>query len=290
MAIIVYKPTTQSRRKMSVTDYSILTKKAPEKALTKTLKRSAGRDYTGQISVRHKGNGAKRRYRIISSLEAQLGQKATVIALEYDPYRSAFIVLVEFLDKTKAYILAWEGAKEGDVVESADKCEVQPGNRMRLENIPTGIAIFDVEIHPGQGGKLIKSAGAQAMILAKEGPHVQLKMTSGEIRKINRKCFASIGQASNVTHSMVRLGKAGRKRHMGIRPTVRGKAMNPNSHPHGGGEGQNPIGLKYPKTPWGKHALGVRTRKKHKYSDKLIIKRRRPWADQPKKVRILTND
>ncbi len=274
MAIKVYRPTTQSRRKMSVTDYSVLTKKRPEKSLTRPLKRSFGRDYTGQISVRHKGGGAKRRFRIISSLDQKSEMSANVIALEYDPNRSSFIALVEFEDKTKMYILAWEQIKVGDQVKAADKTEVQVGNRMRLENIPTGIGIFDIEIHAGQGGKLVKSAGAQATILAKEGQHAQIKMPSGEIRKISRKCFASIGQTSNNTHSMVRIGKAGRSRHMGIRPTVRGKAMNPNSHPHGGGEGQNSIGLKYPKTPWGKHALGVRTRKKHKYSDKLIVRRR----------------
>lgn len=274
MAIILYKPTTHSRRKMSVTDYSVLTKKKPEKSLTVKLQRSAGRDNTGQISVRHKGGGNKRKYRIISFLNDRMDDKATVTALEYDPNRSSFICLVEYTDKTKAYILAWEGAKVGDEVIASDKAEIKAGNRMRLENIPTGVAIYDLEIHPTQGGKIVKSAGAQAVILSKEGDYVNVKMPSGEIRKFNKKCFASIGQTSNSTHSMVRIGKAGRNRHKGIRPTVRGKAMNPNSHPHGGGEGQNSIGLKYPKTPWGKHALGVRTRKKNKYSNKLIVKRR----------------
>jgi len=275
MAIIVYKPTTQSRRNMSVTDYSILTKKAPEKNLTVKLDRSFGRDNTGQISVRHKGGGNKRKYRIISSLIDRMDQEATVVALEYDPNRSSFIVLVEWADKTKNYILAWENAQVGEKVMAADKTEVKPGNRMRLENIPTGVAIFDLEIHPGQGGKMVKGAGNQTVILSKEGAYVQVKLPSGEVRKFNRKCFATIGQTSNATHSMVRIGKAGRARHMGIRPTVRGKAMHPAAHPHGGGEGVNPIGLKYPKTPWGKHALGVKTRKKHKYSDKLIVKRRK---------------
>lgn len=274
MAIIVYKPTTHSRRKMSVTDYSILTKKKPEKSLTIKFQRSVGRDNTGQISVRHKGGGNKRKYRIISSLDDKMDQKATVTALEYDPNRSAFICLVEFEDKTKAYILAWEKAVVGDVVMASDKNEINPGNRMRMENIATGISIYDIEIHPGQGGKMVQSAGAQSVILSKEGNYVQIKMPSGEIRKVNKLCFASIGQTSNATHFMVRIGKAGRNRHKGIRPSVRGKAMNPNSHPHGGGEGQNSIGLKYPKTPWGKHALGVRTRKKNKYSNKLIVKRR----------------
>ena len=273
MAIKVYKPTTQSRRKMSVTDYSVLTKKEPEKKLTVVLKRSFGRDNTGQISVRHRGGGEKRKYRIISNLNEFEGT-AKVIALEYDPNRSSFICLIETENKTRAYILAWEGAKVGDEIVSADKTEIMPGNRMRLENIASGHAIHNIEIHPGQGGKMVMGAGAQAVILAKEGPYVQVKLPSGEIRKVNRKCFASIGQVSNITNSMVRIGKAGRNRHKGIRPTVRGKAMNPNSHPHGGGEGQNSIGLKYPKTPWGKHALGVKTRKRKKYSDKLIVKRR----------------
>lgn len=275
MALKFYKPTTQSRRKMSVTDYSVLDKKEPEKALTAALKRSFGRDKTGQISVRHKGGGAKRKYRLISSLEKKIGIIAEVEAVEYDPNRSAFIALVKFSDGVKAYILAWEGAKAGDTVLADEKTEVKPGNRLRLKNIPTGLAIYDVEIQPGQGGKLIKSAGAQTVILAKEDNLVQIKMPSGEIRKINNRCFASIGQVSNLTHSAQRLGKAGRKRWLGIRPTVRGKAMHPAAHPHGGGEGVNPIGLKYPKTPWGKHAFGVRTRKKNKYSDKFILRRRR---------------
>lgn len=274
MAIKVYKPTTQSRRKMSVTDYSVLTKKRPEKKLTVKLDRSFGRDNTGQISVRHKGGGNKRKYRIISSLDKKMGEVAKVVALEYDPNRTSFIALIEFADKQKMYILAWENVKVGDEIQSDEKTEIHPGNRMRIKNIPTGIGIFAIEIHPGQGAKMVQSAGAQAVILNKEGGYAQVKMPSSEIRKVNVNCFASIGQVSNSTHSMVRIGKAGRNRHKGIRPTVRGKAMNPNSHPHGGGEGVNPIGLKYPKTPWGKHALGVRTRSKKKYSDKLIVKRR----------------
>ena len=275
MAIKICKPTTQSRRKMSFTDYSILTKKKPEKKLTVKLDRTGGRDNLGHISIRHKGGGNKRKYRIISFLNDKIDMKANVIALEYDPNRTAFIVLVEYTDKTRAYILAWEGAKVGDEVICSEKTEIKLGNRMALANIATGIAIFDLEIHPGQGGKMVKSAGSQAVILSKEGDYVLVKMVSGEVRKFNKKCFASVGQVSNSTNSMVRIGKAGRNRHKGIRPTVRGKAMNPNSHPHGGGEGQNSIGLKYPKTPWGKHALGVRTRKKHKYSDNLIVRRRK---------------
>lgn len=275
MAIKVYKPTTQSRRNMSVSDYSVLDRKKPEKKLTRVLKRAFGRDNSGQISVRHKGGGAKRKYRQITDLCQQIEQTATVKSLEYDPNRSAFICLIIFNDKTKAYILAWENAKVGDKVLAGETIEIQSGNRTRLKAIPTGVAIFDIEIHPGQGGKLIKSAGAQAMITSKDSPWVTIKMPSGEIRKINENCFASIGQVSNASNSFVRIGKAGRNRWKGIRPTVRGKAMAPNAHPHGGGEGVNSIGLKYPKTPWGKIAIGGKTRKKHKYSDKFIVKGRK---------------
>jgi len=275
MAIKVYKPTTQSRRKMSVTDYSVLTKKKPTKSLVKILKRSAGRDDSGQISVRHQGGGSKRKYRLMSSLSQRLAETAKVISLEYDPNRTAFICLVKYADNKLAYILAWEGVKVGDEIKADEKTDIKPGNRMRLKNIPTGIGIYDVEIQPGQGGKLVKSAGGQGFILAKDAAKVHLKMPSGEERKINNNCFASIGQVSNITYSALRFGKAGRKRWMGIRPSVRGKAMDPSSHPHGGGEGVNPIGLKYPKTPWGKIAIGGKTRKKNKYSDKFILRRRK---------------
>lgn len=270
-----YKPTTQSRRKMSVTDYSLITKKSSEKRLTKIINRSKGRDAKGHISTRHKGGGSKRKFRFITSLSDKLDTQATIESIEYDPNRSSFIALIKYKDGNKAYILAWEGIKVGEEVVAAEKTEAKIGNRMRLKNIPTGMSIFDIEIQPKQGGKLIKSAGAQGFILAKEKPLVNIKMTSGEIRKINENSFASVGQVSNLTHSAQRIGKAGRKRWMGIRPTVRGKAMNPNAHPHGGGEGNNPIGLKYPKTPWGKHARGVRTRKKNKYSAKYIVQRRK---------------
>lgn len=275
MAIRVLKPNTAGRRNMSVTDYSVLTKKKPEKSLTKNIKRSAGRDRTGQISVRHRGGGAKRKYREIITLNQRLGKIAKVVALEYDPYRSAFIALVNFEDGTKAYILAWDKVKISDEVVANVKAEVKLGNRMSLKNIPTGTQIHDIEFHQNHGGKLVKSAGTSAVILAKDEGWCQVKMPSGEIRKIQENSFASIGQVSNITHSAQTIGKAGRKRHMGFRPTVRGKAMNPNSHPHGGGEGQNSIGLKYPKTPWGKHALGTRTRKKNKYSATFIVKRRK---------------
>ncbi len=262
-------------RKMTVTDFRVLTKRTPQKALIVKYHRSFGRDASGKISTRHKGAGEKRKFRLINSLNNYLGQAATVEHIEYDPNRSSFIVLVKLSSGTNTYLLAWDGVKQGDVVEAKDKTEIKPGNRMRLGNIPNGIQIFDVELQPGQGGKLIKSAGSQTMITAKEGNWVHIKMPSGEVRRVNKNCFASIGQASNPSHSLVRIGKAGRKRHMGTRPTVRGKAMHPDAHPHGGGEGNNPIGLKYPKTPWGKHASGVRTRKKNKYSAKMIIKRRK---------------
>jgi large subunit ribosomal protein L2 len=275
MAIKLYKPTTQSRRKMSVTDYSLLTTRKPQKSLVKILKKQGGRDSKGQISVRHQGGGSKRKFRLISSLSERLDTPAKVTSIEYDPNRSAFIALIAYKDGAKAYILAWEGIKTGDEILASEKTEMKPGNRMRLKNIPTGIQIFDVELQPSQGGKLVKSAGNSAVILAKDSGLVQVKMPSGEIRLANEKCFASIGQVSNISHSAVRIGKAGRKRHMGIRPSVRGKVMSPRSHPHGGGEGVNPIGLKFPKTPWGKIAIGGKTRKKNKYSDKFIVKRRK---------------
>lgn len=269
-----YKPTTSGRRKMTVTDYSVLTTKKPEKSLTFTLNKSSGRDRTGQVSVRHQGGGAKRKYRILVSLDKKPNTPAKVETVEYDPNRSAFISLVRFKDNVKAYILAWEGVKVKDEVV-AGGTEIQKGNRLILAKIPNGIGIYDIELQPGQGGKLVRSAGNSATIVAKEGKWVHIKLPSGEVRRVNKNCFASIGQVSNITHSAQRIGKAGRKRHMGIRPTVRGKAMHPAAHPHGGGEGVNPIGLKYPKTPWGKHALGVRTRKKNKYSHKLILRRRK---------------
>lgn len=270
----LYKPTTSGRRKMSVTDYSVLTRKKPEKVLTAIIKKTGGRDHLGHISVRHQGGGEKRKYRILTTLDKKYGMSAKVESIEYDPNRSAFISLITFEDKTKAYVLAWDGIKVGDEIKSGE-VDIQKGNRLRLEKIQNGIAIFDIELQPGQGGKLARSAGNSSTIVSKEGDWVHLKLPSSEVRKINKNCFASIGQVSNITHSSQRIGKAGRKRHMGIRPTVRGKAMHPAAHPHGGGEGVNPIGLKYPKTPWGKHALGVKTRKKNKYSDNLILRRRK---------------
>ncbi len=269
------KPTSPGRRKMTVTDYSVLTAKKPQKSLVVPLNKSAGRDKSGKISIRHRGGGAKRKYRLIISLEKKIEKPAKIEQIEYDPNRSAFIALAKFEDNTKGYILAWEGTKIGDEVIASEKTEIKNGNRMRIVNIPNGMNIYDIELRPGHGGKLVRSAGTMATIVAKEGKWVHLKAPSGEIRLINKNSFASIGQVSNVSHSAQRIGKAGRMRHMGFRPQVRGKAMHPAAHPHGGGEGVNPIGLKHPKTPWGKVALGVRTRRKKKYSKKMILRRRK---------------
>lgn len=273
--IKVYKPTTASRRKTSVTDYSILTTRKPQKKMTRVLNKNAGRDKSGQISVRHQGGGEKRKYRLISSLDQKMDMPAKVTQIEYDPNRTAFIALIEYEDKTRAYILAWDKIKVGDEIVAKEKVDNKKGNRCRIKNIPNGVAIYDLELQPNQRGRMVRSAGSSATIVAKDGKWAHIKLPSSEVRKVNVDCFASIGQVSNITHSALRIGKAGRKRHMGIRPSVRGKVMSPAAHPHGGGEGVNPIGLKYPKTPWGKHAFGVRTRKKNKYSANMIIRRRK---------------
>lgn len=269
------RPNTAGRRSLSFEDFSKLSKKRPEKSLIKSLNRKAGRGHGGKISVRHRGGGQKRLYRLISDLSKKLDVSAKVLALEYDPNRSAFIALVEYTDKQKTYILAPQELKVGDEIIASEKTVLKPGNRMKLKNIPSGLEIYNLELFPGRGkGQIVKSAGSQAKVLAKEGDYASVQLPSGEVRKIHLECFASIGIVSNPSHSAIRIGKAGRQRRRGIRPTVRGKAMHPAAHPHGGGEGVNPIGLKYPKTPWGKHALGVKTRKK-KYSNKFILKRRK---------------
>jgi len=280
MALKRYKPTTQSIRKMTCVDYSGLSKKGPEKSLLRSNHRSVGRDNRGRISTRHKGAGAKRLYRLISNLGQKFGEVATVKAIEYDPNRTAFIALVEYPNKQKAYIICPEGLKIGSQVKADNKTDLVVGNRMPLKNIPSGTEIHDIELIPGRGkGQIVKSAGSHAVVAAqaegsgKRAKYLQIKLPSGEIRLIHNECFASIGKVSNPDNSAVRYAKAGRIRHMGIRPSVRGKAMNPNSHPHGGGEGVNPIGLKYPKTPWGKHAMGKKTRRK-KYSNKFIVRRK----------------
>jgi len=269
-----YKPTTPSRRNMTGTDFSVLTKKKPEKKLLKNLKRKAGRSSSGRITVRHKGGGRKRLYRMVDFGQKKIDIPAKVLALEYDPYRSAFIALLEHEDKEKRYILSPRGLKVGDRVITSEKTPVSLGNRMKLKNIPTGTTIYNVEIQPEMGGKLIRSAGTSAQVLAQEERYTHLKMHSSEVRKVLSECFASIGEVSNPEHRFIKLGKAGRSRWKGIRPTVRGSAMVPVDHPHGGGEGRSPIGLPHPKTPWGKPALGVKTRKK-KWTDKLIMQRRK---------------
>lgn len=275
MAIKVRQPTSPGQRGVSYVDYRLLTKKKPERSLTVTLKRRAGRDRTGRISVRHRGGGSKRRFRIINFGQKYIGLAGEVKSLEYDPYRSAFIALIQYPNHQKAYILAPNTLKVGQSVVIADQVPIKVGNRTRLEYIPPGVSIHNVELMPGGGGKIVRSAGAGATIQAKEGNYATVKLPSGEIRKLHLKCFASIGVVSNPEHNLIRIGKAGRRRLMGIRPSVRGKAMHPAAHPHGGGEGVNPIGLKQPKTPWGKPARGVKTRHRRKPSSKFIVKRRK---------------
>jgi large subunit ribosomal protein L2 len=276
MAIKIYKPTSAGRRIHSVTDYSVLTKDVkPQKSLIRSMKKMAGRNNTGKITVRHRGGGHRQKVRVLDFKREKLNIPAKVQTVEYDPGRSAFVSLLAYKDGEKRYILTPDGVKTGEVLVAAERTEVKNGNRMMLKNIPVGTYVHDIEILGGQGGQIARSAGAYAIIQASEADYIMLKMPSGEIRRIPAKSYATIGQVSNIDWMYVRIGKAGRTRHMGIRPTVRGKAMNPIDHPHGGGEGHNPIGLKYPKTPWGKHALGVKTRNPKKSSSKFIVKRRR---------------
>ncbi len=270
-----YKPITPSRRGMTVTDYSILTKKTPEKKLVIRLKNRAGRNRSGKITTRHKGGGVKRLYRFIDFGQEKLDIPAKVISLEYDPYRTSFIALLEYKDKKKRYIIASHKLKVGDEVLFAEKTLISLSNRMKLKNIPVGTMIHNIEIEPGRGGKMVRSSGAGAQVLSHEGKYTHLKMPSTEIRKVLQECFASVGIVSNPEHRYVVLAKAGRNRMKGRRPTVRGSAMVPADHPHGGGEGRAGIGLKHPKTPWGKPALGVKTRKKRKNSKYIIQKRQK---------------
>mgnify|MGYP001615317289 CR=1 FL=1 len=272
----IYKPTTPSRRGMTGINFSELTKKKAEKNLLKYVRRSVGRSSSsGRITVRHKGGGVKKLYRIIEFMETRMDAPAKVIATEYDPNRTAFIALIEYQDKQRKYIVAPQNLKIGDEIIFSDKAPLAPGNRMKLKNIPVGAAVYNIELEPGKGGKIVRSAGSSAQILAQEEGKINLKMPSTEIRIFNGECFASIGEVSNPENRFYRVGKAGKSRLKGRRPHVRGSAMNPVDHPHGGGEGRQPIGLKYPKTPWGKHALGVKTRKRKKWSNKLIIQRRK---------------
>jgi len=274
MAIKQYKPTTPGRRQMSVTSYAGLSKVEPEKSLLAPLKKHSGRNNTGRITVRHRGGGNRRKYRIIDFKRDKHGMSAQVKSLEYDPNRSAFIALVEYEDAEKRYIIAPEGLKVGDKILSGPTADIKPGNALPLVNIPVGTFIHNVEMYPGKGAQLARSAGIIAQLMAKEGAYALIRLPSGELRRVPVNCMATIGQVSNTDHANQSIGKAGRTRHMGIRPTVRGSVMNPNDHPHGGGEGKSPVGRPGPVTPWGKPALGYKTRKKHNRSDKFIVKRR----------------
>ena len=274
MAIKNYKPVNNSRRGMTVTDYSGLSKVAPEKSLLEPVKKTAGRNSYGRITVRHRGGGNRRKYRVIDFKRSKDGMNATVLTLEYDPNRSAFIALVQYEDGEKRYILAADGLKVGDTVRSGSDADIKPGNALKLVDIPVGTFIHAIELYPGKGAQLVRSAGNMAQLMGKEGAFALVRLPSGEMRKVPIECRASIGQVSNVDHENVHYGKAGRMRNKGWRPTVRGSVMNPNDHPHGGGEGKSPIGRPGPVTPWGKPALGYKTRAKHKASDKYIVKRR----------------
>ena len=274
MAIKSYKPTTASRRNMTVTDYSDLSKVKPEKSLLEPLKKHSGRNNMGRITVRHRGGGNRNKYRVIDFKRNKTGMDATVQTLEYDPNRSAHIALVKYEDGEKRYIIAPNGLKVGDVVRSGADADIKPGNALAMENIPVGTFIHNIELYPGKGAVLVRSAGNTAQLMAKEGKYALVRLPSGELRKIPVMCFATIGQIGNLDHENVKVGKAGKTRHKGFRPTVRGSVMNPNDHPHGGGEGKSPVGRPGPVTPWGKPALGYKTRKKHNRSDKFIVKRR----------------
>ena len=275
MAIKSYKPTTSGRRGMTTLDNSELTKVAPEKSLVVTLKKNGGRNNQGKITVRHQGGGAKRKYRIIDFKRNKDGIQGTVASIEYDPNRTSNIALINYADGEKRYIIAPKGLKVGDKVESGENADIKVGNALPLANIPEGTVVHNVELKAGKGGQLARSAGSSVQILGREGRYTLLRLTSGEVRKVLSTCRATIGEVGNEDYELVNIGKAGRKRHMGIRPTVRGSVMNPNDHPHGGGEGRAPIGRKGPVTPWGKPALGYKTRKGKKQSDELIVRRRK---------------
>ena len=273
MAIRVYKPTSPARRFMSVLSFAELTKKEPERSLTTDLRHKAGRNNSGKITVRHQGGGARRKYRIIDFKRTKDGIPAKVAAIEYDPNRTCFIALLHYADGEKRYILAPLGLKTGDAVMSGKGADIKPGNCLPISDIPLGTLIHNVEIKAGRGGQMVRSAGTAAQLIAKEGTLAQVRLPSGEVRKVAMTARASIGQVGNTDHMNVRIGKAGRKRHMGIRPTVRGVVMNPCDHPHGGGEGKSPVGMPAPMSPWGKKTQGVKTRKHRKYSDKMIVRK-----------------
>ena len=274
MAIINYKPTTNARRNMSTTDFSALSKTGPEKSLLAPKNKAAGRNSYGRITVRHRGGGNKRKYRIIDFRRDKMEMPAVVQRLEYDPNRSAFIALVKYEDGELRYILAPVGLKAGDTVVSSASADIKPGNCLPIANIPVGTIIHNIELYPGRGAQLVRSAGAAAQLMAKDAELAQVRLPSGEVRLVRMNCTAVIGQVGNLDHENVHIGKAGRTRHMGIRPTVRGSVMNPNDHPHGGGEGKSPVGHPGPMTPWGKPAMGLKTRKAKNRTNKYIFKRR----------------
>jgi len=274
MAVKKYSPTSPARRFMTVSAFDEITKKEPEKSLVTTLRKSGGRNVYGRITVRHIGGGAKQKYRIIDFKRDKDGINAKVAAIEYDPNRTANIALLYYVDGEKRYILAPVGLSVGDIVESGPEADIKPGNALPLANIPVGTMIHNIELKPGKGGQLVRAAGNAAQLMAKEGDYAQVRLPSGEVRMISMLCKASIGQGSNIEHENISIGKAGRKRWRGVRPTVRGVVMNPVDHPHGGGEGKSPIGRPSPVTPWGKPTLGYKTRAKKKKSDKFIVKRR----------------
>ena len=274
MSIRVYKPTGTARRNMSVTDFSELSKTAPERSLLTSLKKKSGRNSYGRITVRHRGGAQRRKYRIIDFKRDKVGIPATVMTVEYDPNRSAFIALLQYEDGEKRYILQPAGLKVGDTVVAGPDADIKAGNALPLTSIPVGTVIHNIELYPGRGGQLARAAGNSAQLMAKENGYALLRLPSGELRNVSADCMATIGGVGNLDHENVKVGKAGRKRHMGWRPTVRGSVMNPCDHPHGGGEGKAPIGRPGPVTPWGKPALGYKTRNTKKPSDKLIVKRR----------------
>ena len=274
MGIKTYNPYTPSRRNMTGLDFAEITTDTPEKSLVVSLKKNAGRNNQGKITVRHQGGGNRQKYRLIDFKRKKDGIPAKVATIEYDPNRTANIALLNYADGEKAYILAPVGLKVGDVLMNGPEAEIKVGNCLPLENIPVGTEIHNIELYPGKGGQMVRAAGNSAQLMAKEGKYATLRLPSGEMRMVPIICRATIGQVGNIEHGLVNIGKAGRKRHMGIRPTVRGSVMNPNDHPHGGGEGRAPIGRPGPCTPWGKPALGLKTRKKHKNSNKMIVRRR----------------
>lgn len=275
MAIKIYKPTTNGRRHMTSSDFAEITKTKPEKTLLESQSHTAGRNSYGHITVRHRGGGHKQKYRIIDFKRNKDNAKAVVKTIEYDPNRTANIALLHYTDGIKAYILAPKGLKVGDIVESGDEVDIKPGNALALKNIPTGTSIHNIELKPGKGGQLVRSAGASAQVLGVDGDYTLIRLQSGEVRKILSSCRATIGVVGNEQHSLIQLGKAGRKRWLGKRPQSRGSVMNPNDHPHGGGEGKAPVGRPQPMTPWGKKARGIKTRDIKKASEKLIIRHRK---------------